>query len=149
MKTLLSGRRGLASIVIVVLVILGIVTVAVVAGAVVLANDVVFTVNNNSCGPLNVAEGSVALKLNFLPGLNLPSVINQGETATIQLPKTLLDSVTVNPGSIEVLALGQTYSIGTGSLDLDQSKLDGAPLSGLVGSTIDLSKDHTLDLACK
>lgn len=149
MKSLLTGRRGLASIAIVVLVVLGIVTVAVVAGAVVLSNDVIFTVNNNSCGPLNIAEGSAALQLNFLPGLNLPSVIEQGETATIQLPKTLLESVTVNLSSIDVLALGQTYSIGTSSLDLDQSTLDGTPLASLVGSSIDLSMDHTVDLACK
>lgn len=149
MKSLLTGRRGLASIAIVVLVVLGIVTVAVVAGAVVLSNDVIFTVNNNSCGPLNIAEGSAALQLNFLPGLNLPSVIEQGETATIQLPKTLLESVTVNLSSIDVLALGQTYSIGTSSLDLDQSTLDGTPLASLVGSSIDLSMDHAVDLACK
>ena len=149
MKRLFSSQRGIAAILIVVFVVLGILVVGTVAGLAVLSNDVVFTVNNNSCGTLDVAQGTAALKLNFLPGINIPSQIAQGETAVVQLPKTLVTSVTVNTGSIEVVALGQSYSIGTSSVDMDQSKLDGTPLSGLVGQTIDLSKDHTLDLACK
>lgn len=150
MKQLLCGRRGIAPVLIVVIVVLGVLVVGTVgAGMIFLSDDVVFTVNNQSCGTLDIAKGTAALNLNFLPGINVPSQIAEGESASVQIPRLLIQSVIFSASSVDVLALGRTLSISTSSLDLDRSTLDGIPLSGWIGSEIDLKMDHVVGLACK
>jgi hypothetical protein len=150
MKRLLTDERGMATILIVVLVILGVVVVGVVGtAAVFLSNDVNITVKNMSCGTLDVAKGTEALKLNFLPGINLPSQIDKGDTAIVQIPRRLVDSVSIGNGSVEIRAFSRSYAFGTSSIDMQRSTLDGTSLSGFIGHQIDLSQDHTLVLECK
>jgi hypothetical protein len=150
MKSLFTDERGMATILVVVLVILGVVVVGIVGtAAVFLSDDVKITVKNMSCGTLDIAEGTAAMGLNFLPGINLPSQIAQGDTAEIQIPKRLVDSASISNGSIEIRAFSRVYTFGTSSIDMQRSTLDGTALSGLVGRQIDLSKDHNLVLECK
>jgi len=76
MKRLLTDERGIATILIIIFIVLGVVVVGVVAaGAVILSDDMAITVNNRSCGTLDIAQGSEALGFNFLPGINVPSQI--------------------------------------------------------------------------
>jgi hypothetical protein len=150
MKRLLIDERGIATILVVILVIVGVVVVGIVGtAAVFLSNDVKITVKNMSCGTLDIAEGTAALNLNFLPGINLPSQIAQGDTAIVQVPRRLVDSVSIGNGSVEIRAFSRSYSFGTSRIDMQRSTLDGTSLSGLVGRQIDISKDHTLVLECK
>ena len=147
MKRLLAGERGMATLLIVVFIVLGVVVVGVVGtAAVVLSNDVTVTVTNRSGGILDIAEGSAALRLNFLPGINVPSQIAQGDTAVVQVPKRFVESVTVGAGSVEVRAFSRSFQLGTSSIDMQRSTWDGAPLAGLVGRQVEVSGDHTLVL---
>ena len=150
MQRPLTDESGIAVILVVLLAVLGVVVVGVVVGwAVFLSNDVVITVDNRSCGTLDIAKGSAALGFNFLPGINVPSEIAQGDTAVVQVPKRFVDSVTVAAGSVEVHAFDQSFTFGTSAIDMQRSTLDGTPLAGYVGRQIDLSKDHTLVLECR
>ena len=150
MKRLLKNERGMAAALVVFLIVLGVVVVGVVGAAVVLlSNDVQITVNNQSCGTLDVAKGSAALNLNFLPGINVPSQIAQGETAVIQVPQRFVDSVTVLAGSIELRAFSRSFTFGMSSINMQQSTWDGRPLAGLVGQQVKLSGDHTLVVVCR
>jgi hypothetical protein len=149
MQRFLKGERGIAAI-IVVLIVLGVVVVGVVAvAAVILSDDLAITVNNRSCGTLDIARGSAALKLNFLPGINVPSEIAQGDAALVQVPRRFVDSVSISAGSVEVIAFGKSYTFGTSSIDMQRSTWDGTPLSGLLGKNIEISGDHTLVLECR
>jgi hypothetical protein len=150
MKRLLTDQRGMATILIVVFVVLGVIIVGVVGtGAVLLSNDLSITVNNRSCGNLDIAQGSAALKLNFLPGINVPSQIAQGDTAVVQVPRRFVDSVNVAAGSVEVHAFSRSFTFGTSRIDMQRSTWDGTPLTGLVGRQVELSGDHTLVLECR
>ena len=151
MKRLLKGERGIATILVVVLIVLGVVVVGtVIAGAVLLSNDVNITVNNKSCGTLDIAKESAARNWNFLPGINVPSEVAQGDTAVVQVPKRFLDSVTVEAGSVEVRAFGKSFTIGTSSVNMQLSTWDGTPLAQMVGQQVDISEgNHTLVLECK
>ncbi len=150
MKRLLTDERGIATLLIVVLVVLGVVVVGtVVVAAVVLSDDVAITVNNRSCGTLDIAQGSAAIGLNFLPGINVPSQIVQGDTAVVQVPKRFVDSVTIAAGSVEVRAFDRSFTLGTSAIDTQRTTWDGAPLAGLVGRQVEISGDHTLVLECR
>jgi hypothetical protein len=149
MKKLFTNERGMAAIFIV-LIVLGVIVVGVVAaGAVILSNNVTITVKNQSCGTLDIAKGSAALGFNFLPGVNVPSEIAQGETAKVQMPKMFVDSVIIGSGTVDVTAFSRSFTFGTSRIDMQRSTLDGMPLTGYVGQQIDLSKDHTLVLECQ
>jgi hypothetical protein len=148
MKRLLKNRRGIATILVVVLIVLGVVVVGIVAaGAVLLSNAVVITVNNQTGNTLDVAQGSAALRLNFLPGINLPSQIAPGDTAEIQVPQRFIDWFTFSPGSVQVHAFSQSFAISTSSINMQRSTWDGAPLAGLVGKQVAVSGNHTLVLS--
>ena len=150
MKAMSGGQRGMATVVVVVLVVLGVIVVGVVGtAAVILSNDLAITVDNRSCGSLDIAKGSAAMGLNFLPGINVPGQIAQGETAVVQVPRRFVDHVTIGSGNVEVGAFGNTFTFGTASVDMGRSMLDGVPLSGLVGRQVDLSVDHKLVLECR
>jgi hypothetical protein len=150
MKRLLKGERGIATVLVVILIVLGVVVVGIVAtGAVILANGLAITVHNQSCGTLDVAQGSAALGFNFLPGINVPSQIAQGDTAVVQVPRRFVNSVTVAPSSINVQAFGQSFTFGTSRIDMQRSTWDGTPLAGLVGHQVALSGAHTLVLECR
>jgi hypothetical protein len=149
MKRILKDERGIA-IILIIFIVLGVIVVGgVVAGAVILSNDVAITVNNRSCGTLDIAKGSAAVGLNFLPGINVPSQIAQGDTAIVQIPKSFVDSVTITTGSVEVRAFNRSFTFGMSRIDMQRSTLDGTPLSGYVGRQIDISQDHTLVLECR
>ena len=149
MKRLVEGQRGIAAV-FVVLIVLGVIVVGGVgAGAVILSDDLAITVTNQSCGTINIAEGSAALGFNFLPGINVPEQVAQGETVTVQLPKMFVDSVTIEYGSVEVTAFGRTFTLGTSAIDMQSSTWDGTPLTALVGSQIDISGEHTLVMECQ
>jgi hypothetical protein len=150
MQRLLKDERGIAMILVVVLSVLGVVVVGtVVAGAVILSNDVSITVTNQSCGTWDIAEGSAAMGFNFLPGINVPEQIAQGETVVVQLPKLFVDSVTIEYGSVEVSAFGRTFTLGTSAIDMQRSTWDGTPLAALVGTQIEIAGDHTLVMECQ
>jgi Flp pilus assembly pilin Flp len=150
MQRLLKDERGIAMILVVVLSVLGVVVVgAVVAGAVILSNDVSITVTNQSCGTWDIAEGSAAAGFNFLPGINVPEQVAQGETVIVQLPKMFVDSVIIEYGSVEVTAFGRTFTLGTSAIDMQRSTWDGTPLAALVGSEIEISGEHTLVMECQ
>jgi len=153
MQKLFTGERGIATVFIVVLIALGVVVVGVVvAGAVILSNDISVKVENRSCGTLDVGKGTAALGWNFLPGINVPSKIEEGDTAVVQVPRTFVGSVTITADSVEVDAFGQSFKVGTSGSDVDmqRSTWDGTPLAELVGQKVKLSKDHhTLVLECK
>jgi hypothetical protein len=147
MKRLWKDRSGIATVVIVILVLLGVVVVGIVGtAAVLLSNDVAITVENQTGRTLDVAQGSAALRLNFLPGINLPSQIAQGDKALVQVPRRFVDSVKVVTGSVQVRAFGQSWTLGTSSIDMQRSTWDGEPLAGLVGKQVELSGDHKLVL---
>ena len=149
MKQLFTNERGMA-VLVVVLIVLGVVVVSVVGtAAVVLSDDVAITVNNRSCGTLDIAQGSAALGLNFLPGINVPSQIAQGDTALVHVPKRFIYSVTISTGSVEVRAFNRSYTLGTSAVDMQRSTWDGTPLAGLVGRQVEISGDHTLVLECR
>jgi hypothetical protein len=149
MKRLLTDERGIATL-IVVFIVLGVVIVGTVAvAAVVLSDDVAITVNNRSCGTLDIAQGSAALGLNFLPGINVPSEIAQGDTAVVQVPKCFVDSVNIAAGSVEVRAFSRSFTLGTSAIDMQRTTWDGVPLAGLVGRQVEISGDHTLVLECR
>ena len=147
MKRLLTNEHGLAAI-FVILIILGVIVVGiVVAGVVFLSNDVTITVNNQSCGTLDIAKGLSSL--NFLPGINVPSQIAQGDTAVVQFPKRLVNSITIENGNVDVKAFSSSFTLGTSNLDMQGSTWDGTPLTTLVGQQVSLSGKHTLVLQCK
>ena len=149
MKRLLRDQRGMAPI-LVVLIIFGVVVVGGVgAGAVILSNDLAITVNNQSCGTIDIAKGSAALGFNFLPGINVPEKIDQGETVKVQVPRQFIDSVTIGNGTVEIIAFDRTFNFGTSAINMQASTLDGTPLANLTGSEIDISEDHTIVLACR
>ena len=149
MKRLLKDQRGIAAI-FVVLIIFGVIVVGGVgAGAVILSNDLAITVNNQSCGTIDIAKGSAALGFNFLPGINVPEKIEEGETVKVQVPRQFIDSVTVGAGTVEIIAFDRSFSFGTSAINMQASTLDGTPLANLAGSQIDVSEDHTLVLACR
>ena len=149
MKRLLRDQRGMAPI-IVILIIFGVIVVGGVgAGAVILSNDLAITVNNQSCGTIDVAKGSAALGFNFLPGINVPETINEGETVKVQVPRQFIDSVTIGNGTVEIVAFDRTFNFGTSAINMQASTLDGTPLANLAGSQVDVSEDHTLVLACR
>jgi hypothetical protein len=149
MKRLLANQRGMAAIFIV-LIVFGVIVVGVVAaGAVILSNNVTITVKNQSCGTLDIAKGSAAMGFNFLPGINVPSQIAQGETAEVQVPKMFVDSVNIGSGTVEVSAFNRSFTFGTSRIDMQRSTLDGTTLAGWVGREIDLTEDHTLVLVCQ
>ncbi len=150
MQRLLTDERGIATFLIVILGVLGVVVVGtVVAGAVILSDDLAITVSNQSCGSLDIAQGSAALGFNFLPGINVPSEIAEGDTAVVQVPKRFVDSVTVADGSVEVRAFGRSFTFGTSAIDMQRSTWDSVPLAGLVGRQVEVSGDHTLVLECR
>lgn len=152
MHRLLANQRGIAAIFIIVLVVLGVIVVGiVVSGLVILSNDVVIKVDNRSCGTLDIAKGSAAAGFNFLPGINVPSKIEEGDTAAVQLPDAFVGSVTVGSESVEVNASGRSMTFDTSGSDLDmqQSTWDGQPLADLVGQKVKVSGKHTLVLECK
>jgi len=151
MQKLFTGERGIATVFIVVLIVLGVVVVGVVvAGAVILGNDISVKVDNRSCGTLDIGKGTAALGWNFLPGINVPSKIEEGDTAVIQVPRTFVGSVTVAASSVEVDAFSQSFTLGTSDIHMERSTWDGQPLAALVGQKVKLSKDHhTLVLECK
>ncbi len=141
---------GIATVLVVVFILLGVVVVGIVGtAAVLLSNDIEITVQNQTGRTLDIAQGSAALKLNFLPGINLPSQIAQGDEAVVQVPRRFVNSVTVVPGSVQVSAFGQSWILGTSSIDMQRSTWDGAPLAGLVGKQVNISGSHTLVLASK
>ena len=147
MKRLLTKQRGMAAIFII-LIILGVIVVGIVAaGAIFLSNDVTITVNNQSCGTLDIAKGLSSL--NFLPGINVPSQIAQGDTAEVQIPKRFVNSVTIEEGIVDVEAFSRSFTLGTSNLDMQRSTWDGTPLTALVGQQVKLSGKHTLMLECK
>jgi hypothetical protein len=147
MKGLLKGESGIATVLLVVLIVVTVVVAGTVITAVVILGDnVTVTVHNQSCGTLDLEKASTARSLNFLPGVNVPKEIAQGDTAKVQVPKRFLDSVTVQAGSVEMKALGFTFS--TGSLDMQLSTWDGTPLAEMVGQEVEISKSHTLVLEC-
>ena len=149
MKRLLRDQRGIAPIFIV-LIIFGVIVVGGVgAGAVILSNDLAITVNNQSCGTIDITKGSAALGFNFLPGINVPETINEGETVKVQVPRQFIDSVTIGNGTVEIVAFDRTFNFGTSAINMQASTLDGIPLGSLTGSQIDVSEDHTLVLACR
>jgi hypothetical protein len=148
MKRLLKNQLGMATILVVVLIVLGVVVVGIVAaGAVLLSNSVVIKVNNQTGSMLDVAQGSAALRLNFLPSINLPSQIATGDTAEIQVPQRFVDWFAFAPGSVQVHAFSQSFTFGTSSINMQRSTWDGAPLAGLVGRQIPISGNHTLVLS--
>jgi len=153
MQKLLTGERGIAMVFIIVLGVLGVLVVGVViSAAVILSNDISVKVENRSCGTLDVGKGTAALGWNFLPGINVPSKIEEGDTATVQVPRTFVGSVTITADSVEVDAFGQSFEVGTKGSDVDmqRSTWDGTPLAELIGQKVKLSKDrHTLVLQCK
>jgi hypothetical protein len=151
MKRLLKDERGIAKALVVVLVVLGVILVGLVGtAAVILSNDLKITVTNQNCGTWDIAKGTAALSLNFLPGINVPATIAQGETAEVQVPRRFINSVSVSSsGSVELKAFGQSFSFGMSSIDLQRSTWDGAPLSSLVGQKVELSGDHTLVMVCR
>lgn len=150
MKRLLKDERGIATFFVVILIVLGVVIVGVViAGAVILSDDLAITVDNRSCGTLDIAKGSAALGFNFLPGINVPSQIAQGETVVVQVPKRFVDSVIIESGTVEVSAFSRSFTFGTPAIDMQRSTWDGTPLAGLIGSQVEISGDHTLVLECR
>ena len=149
MQRLLTDERGMVLILKVVLISLGVVVVgAVVAGAIILSNDVAITVNNQSCGTLDIAEGTAAVGFNWLPGINVPSEIEEGDTVLVQVPKLFIDTITIEYGYVEVYAFGQSFTFGTSAIDMQNSTWDGVPLAGLVGQQVVISGEHTLVVEC-
>jgi hypothetical protein len=150
MKRLLTEERGIATALIVILIVVGVAVVGIIGtAAVLLSNSVNITVNNQTNGPLDIAEGSAALNLNFLPGINVPSTIAQGDTAVVQVPKRFVDYVTVLAGSVELHAFSRSFTFGTSNIDPQRSTWDGKPLASLVGQQVKLSGNHTLVLQSK
>lgn len=149
MKRLFKGEGGIATILVVIFVVLGVVVVGTgISAAVLLSNTVTITVKNQSCGTLDIAKESAARNWNFLPGVNVPSEVAQGDTAVVQVPKRFLDSVTFEYGSVEIRAFGKSFTIGTSSLDMQLSTWDGTPLAQMVGQEVELSGSHTVVLEC-
>ncbi len=147
MKRLLKDQRGVATALVVFLTVLGVVVVGTVGtAAVLLSNPLEITVNNQTGGTLDIAQGSAAVGFNFLPGINVPSQIAQGDTAVIQVPRRFVDSVTVAAGSVQVRAFSQSFTFGTSSINMQRSTWDGTPLTQLVGRPVNLSGDHKLVL---
>ncbi len=150
MKRLLKGERGIATVLVIVFVVLGVVVVGtVITGAVLLSDSVKVTVDNQSCGTLDIAKGTSANDFNWLPSVNVPSEIAQGDTATVEVPKRFIDWVTVEYGGVEVSTFGESFTISTSDLDMQLSTWDGTPLAELVGQEVELSKSHTLVLECR
>ena len=149
MQRLLKNERGIGVIVVILIVLGTVVGGTVVAGAVILTNDMAITVHNQSCGTLDIAKGSAAVGFNFLPGINVPEEITNGDTVIVQVPELFIDSVTIGYGSVEVQAFGKTFTFGTYNLDMQSSTWDGTPLSALVGSQVEIEGDHTLVLYCR
>jgi hypothetical protein len=140
-----THQRGMATALVVVLVAIGVVVIgAVVAGVVLLANPLTISVTNKTSGTFDVAKGSAALNLNFLPAINIPSEIKTGETATIQVPRRFVQSASISPGSVRITAFSRDFAFSPSGIDMQRSTLDGQPLSSYVGKMIDTSKDHTL-----
>ena len=149
MTKILKDQRGIAPI-IVVLIIFGVIVVGVAGvGVAILSNDLTITVQNQSCGTINIAEGSAAIGFNILPGINVPEKIEEGETVKVQIPKQFIDSVTIGTGIVEIIAFDRSFTFGTSAINIQASTLDGRPLAELADSQVDLSEDHTLVLACR
>jgi len=150
MKRFFTDEGGIATILVVILSVLGVIVVGVVvAGVVILPNGLSITVDNQSCGTLDVAAGTAALGFNFLPGINVPSEIAEGETAIVQVPRQFIDSVYIESGRVEVYAFNRSFSFGTSSIDMQRSTWNGTALSSLVGTEVEIDGEHTLVLECR
>ena len=150
MKRLLTGERGIATVLVIVFIVLGVVVVGTgITGAVLLSGGVEITVNNQSCGTLDIAKGTSAGDWNWLPSVNVPSEIDQGDTAKIEVPKRFIDWVKVEYGSVEVRTFGKSFTISTSSLDMQLSTWDGTPLAQMIGQEVEISEPHTLVLECR
>jgi hypothetical protein len=146
----LKTQSGMAAIFIVLLVVLGVIVIASIGtGAFLPSNSLTVTVQNKTGLTFDVARGAAAVNLNFLPGINIPSEIRPGETVAIKVPRFLIQSVTVMPGGVQISTIGSDFSLGTGSIDMQRSTLDGQPLSSWVEKKIDTTSDHTLVLQGK
>ncbi|MCP4610690.1 MAG: hypothetical protein GY845_18440, partial [Planctomycetes bacterium] len=106
MKRLLKGERGITTVLLIVFIVGGVLGVTVIgtviAGAVLLSDSVEITVNNQGCGTLDIAKGTAANDFNWLPGVNVPSEIAQGDTVKVEVPKRFIDWVKVEYGGVEV-----------------------------------------------
>ncbi len=150
MQRLLANQHGMAGILIAVLVLVGVIVVVVVGtAAVILPNPLTITVKNMSCGTLDVAKGTAALRLNFLPAFNIPSEIAQGETAEVQIPRRFVDEVTLSSGTVYIRAFSRSFTFGTSKVDPQRSTWDGQPLANLAGRPLNLAGSHTLILECR
>ncbi len=150
MKRLSKGEPGISTVLVIVFSVLGVVVVGVVVTAVVLlSGGIDVTVDNRSCGTLDIAEGTSAGNWNWLPGVNVPSEIAQGDTAKVEVPSRFIDWVTVEYGGVEIRTFGNTFTIGTSSLDMQLSTWDGTPLGEMVGQEVEVSGSHTLVLECR
>ena len=150
MKRLLKDERGIATVMVIVFIVLGVVVVGtVITGAVLLSGSVEITVNNQSCGTLDIAKGSAANDFNWLPGVNVPSEIAQGDTVKVEVPKRFIDWVNVEYNGVEIHAFGKSFTISTSSLDMQLSTWDGTPLAEMVGQQVEISEPHTLVLECR
>jgi hypothetical protein len=142
-----KGQSGMATVFIVLLVVLGVIVIGAAGiGEFLLSNSLTVTVQNNTGVTLDVAKGAAAVNLNFLPGIRIPSEIQPGETAAIKVPRSLIQSVTILPNGVQISAMGRDFSLGTGSMDMQRSTLDGQPLFSWVGKKMDTTRDHTLIL---
>jgi hypothetical protein len=140
-----KNQRGMATAIVVVLVAIGVVVIgAVVAGVVLLSNALTISVTNKTSGTFDVAKGSAALNLNFLPGINIPSEIKPGETATIQVPRKFIQSASISNSSVRITAFSRDFAFSPSGIDMQRSTLDGQPLSSYVGKMIDTSKNHAI-----
>ncbi len=150
MKRLLKDERGIATILIIVFSVLGVIVVGTgVTAAVLLSGGVEIEVNNQSCGTLDIAKNTSAGDWNWLPGVNIPSEIDQGETATIEVPERFIDWVKVQYDGVEVSTFGNSFMVSTSSLDMQLSTWDGIPLAEMVGQQVEISEPHTLVLECR
>ena len=98
---------------------------------------------------MDIAKGTSAGDWNWLPSVNVPSEIDQGDTAKIEVPKRFIDWVKVEYGSVEVHTFGKSFTISTSDLDMQLSTWDGTPLAQMVGQEVEISEPHTLVLECR
>ena len=150
MKQLLKDERGIATVLIIVFSVLGVIVVGTgVTAAVLLSGGIDIEVHNQGCDTLDIAKGTSAGDWNWLPNVNIPSEIAPGDSATIGVPERFIDWVKVQYGGVEVSTFGNSFLISTSSLDMQLSTWDGTPLAEMIGQEVELSSSHTLVLVCK
>lgn len=118
----------------------------VVAGAVILTNNVTIVVRNVNCD--NIEFTGVA---DFLPGVDFPGQIVQRTEGIVKVPKAFAGRFEASGQGVVLHAFGREVPVRVNKLNLERSTWDRTALTELEGETIAVKEGdtHALVIVCE